>query len=276
MEEKKSKEGIVLAVLLIICLIVIAVMGYFIFKLNNDKKAAITKTTSLQENYNTLSESANTLQEKIDTISNTINPTTTAENSTTNSNTTNSNTSFSALDNLKKYLKDENWIKSNVYIQSSEDPNNSDLSDQKARFVYLHDPHALSVIVIVSSENARMTKTMLVSYGNNIKVEEISSGHIAHSDTVVDRDKNLVVISYTHMGYDERWVYKVENGQVQFVGGYGVYDDENTYHIKESKTDKKEVSKEEYEAKKNELNVEHYDSQSYPELTDTNIDAYLR
>ena len=271
-----KEKNTILAVLLIICFLVIAVMGYLIFKLNNDKKAAITKTTNLQEKYNTLSESANTLQEKIDTISNTINPTTTAENSTTNSNTTNSNTTFPALDNLKKYLKDDNWLKNNVYIQSSEDPNNSDLSDQKARFVYLHDPYALSVIVIVSSENARMTKTMLVSYGNNIKVEEISSGHIAHSDTVVDRDKNLVVISYTHMGYDERWVYKIQSGQVQFVGGYGVYEDNNTYHIKESKTNKKEVSKEEYEAKKNELNVEHYSSQSYTELTNSNIDTYIK
>ena len=78
------------------------------------------------------------------------------------------------------------------------------------------------------------------------------------------------------MGYDERWVYKIQSGQVQFVGGYGIYEDNNTYHIKESKTDKKEVSKEEYEAKKNELNVEHYSSQSYTELTSTNIDAYIK
>ena len=265
-----KEKNTILVVLLIICFLVIAVMGCFICKLNREKKNEIAKSANLQEQFNTLSENANKLQEKIDTISNTINPTNTATETNTSTNAT------SKVENLKKYLKDTDWLKNNVYIQKEEDHNNSDLSDQEARFVYLKDTLAPAAIVIVSSQNALMTKTMLVSYSDSIKVEEISQGHIAHGNTVVDSDKNLVIVSYTHMGYDERWVYKIQSGQVQFVGGYGVYEDNNTYHIKESKTDKKEVSKEEYEAKKNELNVEHYSSQSYTELTSTNIDAYIK
>ena len=276
MEEKKNKKNTILSILLIICIIAIAVMGFFIYKLNKAKMAESAKNDALQEQLNTLSENSNKLQEKIDTISNTINPTNTSTISKTNTSTNTNNASLSKVDNLKQYLKDTNWLKQNVYIQKSEEQNNSDLSDQIAKFIYLKDTQAPSVVIIVSSENARMTKTLLVSYSDSIKVEEISQGHIAHGDTVVDSDKNLVIVSYTHMGYDERWVYKIQSGQVQFVGGYGVYEDNNTYHIKESKTDKKEVSKEEYEAKKNELNVEHYSSQSYIELTNSNINTYIK
>ena len=104
-------KNTILAVLLIICLLVIAVMGCFICKLNKEKKNEITKSANLQEQFNTLSENANKLQEKIDTISNTINPTNTATETNTSTNAT------SKVENLKKYLKDTDWLKNNVYIQ---------------------------------------------------------------------------------------------------------------------------------------------------------------
>ncbi len=70
MEEKK-KIGIS-TILLIIAIIALAVMGAFIYKLNNDKKLEVQKNIELQGKVADLNNTINELQGKIDTISETI------------------------------------------------------------------------------------------------------------------------------------------------------------------------------------------------------------
>ena len=64
MEEKNVKKISLSTVFLILAIITIIVMGVLIFKLNNDKTAAIQKSTELQSKVNNLNETMNNLQEE--------------------------------------------------------------------------------------------------------------------------------------------------------------------------------------------------------------------
>lgn len=76
MEEKKTTKISLSTFLLILALIIIIVMGIFIFRLNNEKNIEIQKTTELQAQVNSSNGSLGDLQEKINTISATVNSST--------------------------------------------------------------------------------------------------------------------------------------------------------------------------------------------------------
>ena len=84
MEEKKVKIINLSTVFLILALIVIVVMGVYIYKLNTDKTIEIQKSTELQAQVNSLNGKVSELQGKIDSISATIN----SNNSNDNENNT--------------------------------------------------------------------------------------------------------------------------------------------------------------------------------------------
>lgn len=73
MEENKGNKISFSTVLLIIAVIIIAVMGYYIYKLNTDKNIEIKKSTDLQAQVSNLNSTVNSLQTKINTISETVN-----------------------------------------------------------------------------------------------------------------------------------------------------------------------------------------------------------
>ena len=86
MEEKKVTKISLSTFLLILSIIVIIVMAYFIYKLNNDKQLANNKVTELNKQVSGLESTVNNLQGTISDISNTIN------NSTETKTDSNSNT----------------------------------------------------------------------------------------------------------------------------------------------------------------------------------------
>lgn len=71
--EKENKNGSASTLLLVIAIIVIAVMGVYIYKLNNEKNEEIQKSESLQTQVSSLNSTVSELQGKLDTISETIN-----------------------------------------------------------------------------------------------------------------------------------------------------------------------------------------------------------
>lgn len=85
MEEKNVAKISLSTLFLILAIIVIVIMGVFIYKLNNDKIAEVQKSTELQAQVNNLNETVSQLQGKIDSISNTINSNKDTENSTSES-----------------------------------------------------------------------------------------------------------------------------------------------------------------------------------------------
>lgn len=82
--ENETKKISLLTFLLILAVIIIAIMGVFIFKLNNEKNIETQKTTELQAQVNNLSGTVSNLQEKINTISETINTENSAQTTTSN------------------------------------------------------------------------------------------------------------------------------------------------------------------------------------------------
>ena len=111
--EEKNKKISISTILLIIAIIAMIVMGVFIYKLNNDKKAEVQKSTELQGQVADLNNTLSELQGKINTISETIN------NNTSNEIQNNSNTSSN--ENSKDNGEVENIILNGTYAVPNSD-----------------------------------------------------------------------------------------------------------------------------------------------------------
>ena len=96
MEEKKVIKISLSTFFLILAIIVILVLGIFLFKLYNEKTEEIKKSSELQTQVNSLNGTVSDLQGKINTISETVNSNTITEN---NSSTTTTNTNDDMLFN---------------------------------------------------------------------------------------------------------------------------------------------------------------------------------
>ena len=134
MGKKETVKVSVSTFFLIIAIIVIAVMGYFMYKLYNDKVEETKKSADLQNQVNTLNGTVNDLQGKIDTISKYINSNGYEENVTIN-NTPIANEEYTkSTDSLSNYIG--LWEKSNahIYIYSiNNDEIVFDYSDQSGK-----------------------------------------------------------------------------------------------------------------------------------------------
>ena len=73
MEDKKVTKISLSTFLLIFAIIIIVVMGVFIFKLNNEKTLETQRSTELETQVSNLNSTVNNLQEKINKVSETIN-----------------------------------------------------------------------------------------------------------------------------------------------------------------------------------------------------------
>lgn len=71
--EEKAHGNILATVWIIILLIVITVMGYYIYKIKDDKKTSETKANDLTEQVSTLNNTVSTLQNTISNISSELN-----------------------------------------------------------------------------------------------------------------------------------------------------------------------------------------------------------
>ena len=85
MEEKNVKKISLSSFFLILAIIVIIVMGLFIYKLNNEKNLETQKSVELQAQVNSLNGTVSDLQGKINSISETINSSENSKNTNENS-----------------------------------------------------------------------------------------------------------------------------------------------------------------------------------------------
>lgn len=95
MEEKKSLKISLSTLLFFLAIIVIVVMGYFIYKFYNEKTTATEEITNLNNQISSLESTVNRLQETINNVSNTIN------NSQSNNTETSDNKYTKITDNLE-------------------------------------------------------------------------------------------------------------------------------------------------------------------------------
>ncbi len=103
--EKKAFKISLSTFFLILAIIVIVVMGFFMFKINNDKNIEVQKSKELSVKVNELNQELSTLQGKIDSISATINTNTTNVNSSTTVNNEKKFTDNEVKTTLLNYLE---------------------------------------------------------------------------------------------------------------------------------------------------------------------------
>lgn len=124
MEEKKVIKISLSTFFLILAIIVIIIMGIFIYKLYNEKSIDNKKTTELQAKVNNLNKTISELQEKNNTISNTIYSNNTSIENSTSSNTTSNNLSTNSSNS--KYSEITKTLTNNDLLSVTDAVNNND------------------------------------------------------------------------------------------------------------------------------------------------------
>lgn len=214
-----------------------------------------------------------------------------SNNNEKSSNYNNINSYNTGVAEIKKCLKDVNWLKQNIYITEYEMiSNNINISDQQINFIVCKSDTKPIIVVQTSSDNNLSIKIDLVTYENNkVKVERIGKGHNSHIGYYIDANKCIVRTEYMHMGTCNTLLHSIVDGKISLLGSYGYYEeyigntDDNvelkyTYYtgLDMNFNNGKEVSKDEYERYKKNLNEEQYNFVSIAtELTSENIDLYI-
>lgn len=128
MEEKKSVKVSLSTVFLILAIIVIIIMGYFIYNLSTKNKTSEEEVNALNSKVSNLENSIRNYQEKIDSISNTLNSNTTATNNTSNNSNTNTSTNNSSTTNSSnsKYSEITKKLENDDLLQVSDAIKNND------------------------------------------------------------------------------------------------------------------------------------------------------
>lgn len=124
MEDKKVIKISLSTFFLFLAIIVIVVMGIFMYKLYNEKSIETEKSSELQTQVNILNGTINNLQGKIDSISNALNSNTTNINNTSTENNTNTSLSENeALTILKEKFKiaEKIWLDAQDFFQLNND-----------------------------------------------------------------------------------------------------------------------------------------------------------
>lgn len=208
--------------------------------------------------------------------------------SNSNEKSSNYNNAYSyntAVDEIKKCLKDVNWLKQNIYITEDEMiSNDTNISDQQIKFIVCKSNEKPIIVVETSSDNNLYVKIDLVTYENNkVKVERIGEGHSSHIGYHIDANKCVVCTNYGHMGTFNTLLHNIVDGKINLLGSYGFCisdtgDNVEAYYIgfDTNFNNDREVSEDEYEKYKKNLNEEQYNFVSIAtELTSENIDLYI-
>lgn len=269
--EKRTGKKIVLYVFLLLVVLGIGVLIGFALS-NYYNPITILDIESNIEQQNTI-EKDNTTEA-------------TNSNGSNESIATNEDEYGKAIIAIKNCLKDNDWLKENIYVKESEKIGDEDITDQIINFIVCKGEKVPVVILYVASENVRFHKIILVSYVNgSVKSEIINQGHYYHGGYSVDPNNNIVVSGFMHMGYDSTAVHKIVKGEITVLGAYGteeVYDGENIsykYTIDDGTgiNLNKEVTKEEYEEYKSNINVEQYNIVEVgTPLSNENVDLYVK
>lgn len=280
-EKKKLKIGIgeFIVILLIVLMSAAILVGILYIKYSYDKQLGEKndRINSLEKQVYNGEVSLKNIEAATKAIENNISnePTKTTQNTNI------------ALEEVKKCLKDTEWLKRNIYLSKEEQIVNGDLSDQVINFSVCKSNDNPIVVLEVLSENCITKKIVLVSYLNNsVSVKNISQGHAYHGGYEIDTNNGVVRSAYMHMGNNSIALYSVANGNVKFLGMYTSEDiveqDKLSYRYSVNKNDAMydnnvEVTKTEFDKFRASLNESQYNfTEISTKLTNANVDAYVK
>ena len=115
MEENKVTKINLSTLFLILAIIVIIIMGIFLYKLYNEKTQAIAKSAELETQMQSLNETVSNLQETIDNVSNTNNL---SENANNTSDEDNVFTDEQIQESLSNYLELKSYADCDALLEA--------------------------------------------------------------------------------------------------------------------------------------------------------------
>lgn len=186
---------------------------------------------------------------------------------------------------VRKALKDEEWLKKNIYVQDDENfMDGVEVGEQVINFIVCKSDNKPIVVVEVLAENIRYAKIVLVTYKDgNVVAEKINQGHIYHGAYSVDANRGVVCSNFMHGGTDAVTYHKVSGNGVKFIGTYGREQTQEEgkyiYFVFDQSMDqeRKEISEEEYNTYKEGLNEKQYNFVEIgTKLTKENVDKYVK
>lgn len=280
-------------ILIIVCVILILVIGIGVFFIVKQKNEVENLQNELQNLQADSSLTENTTNEQSNSIDNSAD-----ENKSTDKNITNKNeknneknstdtekdnttdNTTNPKDEIKKCLRDKNWLKQNAYI--NEDGKVFDDSD--ITFAVCKSSNDNPVVILDTvSEKALINQVVLVTYKNGeVTSEIINQGHYSHGGFMVDLNKCVVETTFDHMGNSAIGLQDISNGNIKYIGGYGYEtdgsDQPSKYYLnKNDFGENTEVSKQEYETYKSSLNINQYKFVDInTKLNNGNIDKYIK
>ena len=192
---------------------------------------------------------------------------------------------------VRNALKDKEWLKKNVLVQAEENSmDGEEVVKQVVNFIVCKSNNNKPIIVIqVSAEDIRYSKIVIVTYSESegkVIAKKINEGHIYHAAYTVDANKCVVNSLYMHGGAEATVYHSIANGELKFIGEYGLnydYDDNEgeiiKYFIRKTsmEEDPEYVSEEAYNKYKESLKESQYNFVDIgTELNDTNVDRYVK
>ena len=259
----------------------------------NEEIKTVTKNTNNTTNNNTI----NSINDNVNNgINNNVNNS--GNNNANNSINTNVNNSENnvakndvdsvGISEIKKCLKDREWLKNNVFMKKNCFGNNIE-GNQTLTFMKIKavDKNAPMVAIKATSERDLSREVFLVSYNDGKVTSKSITGfamHISHADVQIDPNNQMANNTYFHMGVVKDSYINLKNSNPEFLDSIGYYFelDENGvekksnfskhYGLEENDTNITEIEYNNLKSKYN--NYKFYDITT--ELTDSNIDKYLK
>ena len=221
MKEEKAKTISLSTFFLILAIIIIAIMGLFIYNLNNDKTTETKKSAELQTKANNLNNNINELQEKINSISNTISSVNTAANSNKNETIENNANTNKKIDENQIYKSIIDNYKKAFSEYDENDENSLDTLEKKYSninsFILFVGGHTnMKVLYSLYDIDKNGTNELIISteYENYKKIGAIYS---------YNKDTNKAVKVY-YPGTIERGDFSIyDNGIMIELGTGGAY-----------------------------------------------------
>ena len=278
---KKVKFIILVLSMLIVGLITFIVVDKVIQnKIDNVSSKSTNQSSSKSVNTttnNTVNEKKNEVENKVDDKKEVKENTTTDEKKESNK-----KVESTAASEVRKALKDENWLKKNIYVQDEEKITEGNIGTQNITFLVCKSNDKPIVVVQVLAEDVRYSKVILVSYNDGkVTAQKINQGHIYHGAYSADTNKGVVCTEFMHGGSFATIYFDVSSGSVKFIGEYSSEEDGNEtqyfVHDKSMYDEGREISEEEYESYKEGLNEKQYNFVEIgTKLTNENVDKYIK
>ena len=187
-----------------------------------------------------------------------------------------------AVTEIKKCLKDGSWIANNVMMKSSVF-NEPIKGKRKVTFMKVVNGNYSPMFVIQDyAEEDLSSQLFIVTYQNGkVVVNEMQKQHISHGGSNVDPNKAVIGTGFIHMGYYSDATYSIKSGKPELLVCTGkdpidTYSEKYKFYKQIGNGERVDITEQEY----NKIQEEEKNKYKfYPvgtELTDANVDEYVK